>query len=241
MQESLGVKLAIVSVLLAAAWSPCRAQVAPNPQGEPAAPNALLTKIGMDKEIWIAARTDGQAGTGKASDPLDGSTQEKFDRILVGLNKAKVTNITIHLGAGTFATLGEADWRNPQDLSDPCTGWHMDTGWKLVGAGMGNTTVKLGSYCNEFRHRAAIAAKDGVWKITSAPEWFGAPRFGRESGWFEGKGLKGVEAGKVYYIAGLLDDGKFGVSAMPGGPPIADAAVGEGICYRIVKVRRGGR
>ena len=75
----------------------------------------------MDKEIWIAGRTDGQAGTGTASAPLDGSTQEKFDRILVGLNKAKVTNITIHLAAGTFMTFGATEWRNPDDLLDPCT------------------------------------------------------------------------------------------------------------------------
>ena len=105
---------------------------------------------------------------------------------------------------------------------------------------MGNTIVKLAGYSNEFRHRAAIAAKDGVWRITSAPDWFGYPDIWQGIRLVEGKGLKGVEAGKVYYIAGLLEGGKFRVSASPGGPPIADAAVGEGICYRIVKVRRGG-
>ena len=123
--------------------------------GEPAAPqSAVLKNIGMDREVCIAVRADGQPGTGTASDPFDGSTQAKFDRLLVGLNQAKVTNLTIHLGPGTFLTLGAADWRNPNDLSDPCTGWRMDAGWKLAGAGLGNTTVKLAGYSNEFRHRA---------------------------------------------------------------------------------------
>jgi hypothetical protein len=222
-----------LAVLLGFAVAPCCA-------GEPAVP-AALKNIGMNREGWIAARADGQAGTGTAADPLDGSTQEKFDRLLIGLNRAKVTNITIHLGPGTFQTLGGTDWRNPDDLRDPCTGWRMGAGWKLVGAGMNTTTVKFAGYCHEFRHRAAIAATGGVWRITSAPDWFGCPDIWQGIRLVEGRDLKGLELGRIYYLAEQLDAERFRVSATPGGPPLGDVSIGaDGICYRIVKVRRGG-
>jgi hypothetical protein len=76
--------------------------------------------------VWIAVRTDGMAGSGTASDPFDGSTAAKFD----GLMKAAPPRMTIHLAAGLFPTTGAA-------------AYHLKTGWKICGAGMGQTTLRL--------------------------------------------------------------------------------------------------
>jgi len=60
-----------------------------------------------ESEVYISARSDGQAGTGAAADPFNGSTQEKFDGVLAKLGPGT----TIHVGAGTFHTKGEASFK----------------------------------------------------------------------------------------------------------------------------------
>jgi hypothetical protein len=78
------------------------------------------------REVWIAIRTDGNVGTGAISDPYDGSTPAKFDRLMASFRP----NIRIHLGRGTFQT----DWSHR---------WMVKDGWIVVGAGMYSTTVQI--------------------------------------------------------------------------------------------------
>jgi hypothetical protein len=80
--------------------------------------------------IWIAARTDGQAGSGTESDPYDGSTMDKFDAIM-GDNSKTPAFTTIHLGPGTFRT-------SIQRI------WFVKSGWVLEGQGIDVTTVQMG-------------------------------------------------------------------------------------------------
>jgi hypothetical protein len=210
---------------------------------DPTAPASPSKKIGMEKEIWIAVRTDGQPGTGLASDPFDGSTEEKFDGLLIGLNRAGVTNITIHLGPGTFQTLGATEWRNPADWRDGCTGWCLSEGWKLLGAGMGNTTIKLASLARIRDYRwgetAGVSVRDGVWEFP-APKgsgWIESPDMWQAVRLSGGTQLKGLELGKVYYIAQVLDATHFKVSTTLGGPPLAEASIGsDGKFFRITKI-----
>ncbi len=209
--------------------------------------NALTGTLQTASEIWIAARTDGQAGTGIASDPLDGSTQEKLDGLLIGLNKAGVKNITIHLGPGTFQTLGSTEWRNGADWRDGCTGWHLSDGWKIFGAGIGNTTIQLAGVCRDrdvMYDRLDVSVREGLWETpqpaASAGMW-DAPEMWRAVKLMDGKNLKGLELGKVYYVAQVVDARHFRVSATQGGPVLAEAGIASGgWCRRISKVSCAG-
>src|SRR5690348_15042023 len=97
----------------------------------------LLDPYGVDLsrgEVWIAARTDGVAGSGTQNDPYDGSTQAKFDALLnVTLNYHP--NTRIHLGPGTFQTSGFCN--------TTLSGVLPETGWKIIGSGMDITVLKL--------------------------------------------------------------------------------------------------
>ncbi len=115
------------------------AAVRPVAAGEPPADPAAG---GPGRELWIAARTDGKPGLGTPGDPLDGGTQAKFDALLHGLWKANARNVTLHLGPGTFETFGS----NGCMAGDPAPGWRVDEGWKIIGAGMGNTLVRLAGF-----------------------------------------------------------------------------------------------
>lgn len=55
-------------------------------------------------EVYLAFRTDGQAGKGTATDPLDVSTAAKFDAAFAAIKPASA----VHLGPGTFHTRGTA-------------------------------------------------------------------------------------------------------------------------------------
>jgi hypothetical protein len=88
---------------------------------------------GLANEIWISVRTDGNAGTGTADDPFDGSTELKFDALLQSLP----ANTTIHLLPGLFLTGGGGRTDGH--------GFGVKSGWKILGAGTGNTIVKLNS------------------------------------------------------------------------------------------------
>lgn len=74
-------------------------------------------------EIWIEHRADRERGSGKATDPFDGSTQELFDAII----RAAPPSTLIHLGVGTFLTRGII----------------LKDGFRLVGRGKKLTTIKL--------------------------------------------------------------------------------------------------
>jgi len=86
-------------------------------------------------EAWIAKRTDGIAGSGTFNDPWDGSTTTRLDSILSQLPGN--APMMIHLGPGTFTTKGYTD--------DPTVtpGWEIKAGLKIVGAGIGVTTLTL--------------------------------------------------------------------------------------------------
>ena len=98
---------------------------------------ALVEAYDLDpistREVWVAVRTDGQAGSGTESDPYDGSTMDKFDAIM-GDNSKTPPYTTIHLGPGTFRSAA----------SDQGGKWKVKSGWVVEGAGMYSTIVQMG-------------------------------------------------------------------------------------------------
>ena len=87
------------------------------------------------EDVWIAVRTDGRDGKGSQVDPRDGSTPEKFDGILAQYRQAEASDLTIHVWPGVYQTRGNAAWT-------------LFTGWRIIGAGMADTTIKLASLTN---------------------------------------------------------------------------------------------
>ncbi|MCE0523698.1 MAG: hypothetical protein LV480_12395 [Methylacidiphilales bacterium] len=85
-----------------------------------------VARAGIDRDVWIAIRKDGKAGSGTKSDPFDGSTWSKFDALMKGFGP----NLDIHLLPGTFATAG-AD------------AFIVKAGWKIYGSGEGVTIIQL--------------------------------------------------------------------------------------------------
>jgi hypothetical protein len=105
---------------------------------------SLLDALLLDPlrvNIWIAARTDGIAGTGTQNDPYDAgnptpapaAAAAKFDAIMNGL--PSTPPVRVHLGPGTFYTNGYADGVSG--------GWQIRSGMKIVGSGIDVTTVQL--------------------------------------------------------------------------------------------------
>ncbi len=91
------------------------------------------TVRGLNKEIWIAVRTDGRAGTGTIADPFDGSGTN-YDTKMSALAVAGAQNITIHLGAGQFLT---------NVANGNGTAFFVQAGWHIKGAGKYQTTVLM--------------------------------------------------------------------------------------------------
>ena len=85
-------------------------------------------------EFWVSATATGSSGlasgfaTGSINNPLDGSTAAKFDAAMRAISAGSL----IHLGVGTFQTMGDAAW-------GPKTGQH------IVGAGIGLTVLQFPS------------------------------------------------------------------------------------------------
>ena len=77
-----------------------------------------------DAEVYLAARTDGKDGTGTATDPLNASTQAKFDALFAHFGP----NTAIHLGPGTYHTKGVASFS-------------VKPYWKIHGAGYEVTKI----------------------------------------------------------------------------------------------------
>src|SRR5205085_6321460 len=71
---------------------------APKPARECASPGPAQ---GFTR-IFIALRSDGRAGTGTASDPYDGSNEDKFDAILRARSEANQHNLIVCIGPGGF-------------------------------------------------------------------------------------------------------------------------------------------
>jgi hypothetical protein len=93
------------------------------------------------REVWIAVRIDGLAddkviGEGTSENPWDGSTALKLDLIL----RTKIgQNTVIHLGPGIFRTGGARG-------SLAYEKWRPQSGWKITGSGMYQTTLLLTVY-----------------------------------------------------------------------------------------------
>ncbi|HET9838768.1 MAG TPA: hypothetical protein VFR84_11070 [Candidatus Angelobacter sp.] len=107
--------------------------------------------------VYIALR-DGKDGSGNSSsDARDGSTPAAFDAVLrcysEGCSDAKnpkksvarTENLVVCLGPGTFSTLGNYDYIIAVPHRNPA-GFTVGKGWKIHGAGVDKTTVKLAAY-----------------------------------------------------------------------------------------------
>ena len=95
-----------------------------NPAPTPAEDN-------LARHVYINYRTDGVAGNGTKASPFDGSTQAKLDAVFKSYYDAGETNLTFHLGPGTFQMKGAWDFE-----------WAMLTGWHIKGAGRDLTIVQ---------------------------------------------------------------------------------------------------
>jgi len=183
-------------------------------------------QAGMANEVWIAVRTDGQPGTGTVADPFDGSTQPQFDAVMNGFYKANRKHLTIHLGVGTFETLGSYVYL----AYDPTPGWVADDGWKIIGAGMGNTIVKLVGFTYLDPGLRDVTVAGGVW-TTNEGNWF---EVSQELRLAAGSNLTGLALSTVYYVSEVLDSKRFRVAATLGGPTLSQAAIGSGGRFNVL-------
>ncbi|HLK53474.1 MAG TPA: hypothetical protein VKU42_08450 [Candidatus Angelobacter sp.] len=107
--------------------------------------------------VYIALR-NGVDGSGKSmADARDGSNPVAFDTILRCYSEgcsnpappqrpvAKTENLTVCLGPGTFATLGNYDFMIGIPHTNPA-GFTVGKGWKIHGAGKDKTIIKLSDY-----------------------------------------------------------------------------------------------
>ena len=83
------------------------------------------------RDVWVSIRTDGKSGSGTQTDPYDGSTEQKFDGVFINYMNTGVTNVTFHIGPGTFNIKG---------------GWKMLDGWHIQGSGKDTTTLYQGDW-----------------------------------------------------------------------------------------------
>jgi hypothetical protein len=109
------------------------------------------------KRVYIALR-NGKDGSGKSlEDARDGSSAERFDRILRCYSEGcadpaaphrsvpKTENLIVCLGPGTFQTEGAYDFViNIPHAS--AHGFTLGKGWKVHGSGADKTTIRLVSY-----------------------------------------------------------------------------------------------
>lgn len=113
--------------------------------------DALLGEGYADRrEVWVAVRTDGARGSGTQSDSYNGSTAERFDEIMRNLPNPA----TVHIGPGVFETRGEA-----AGLAVP-PGWRPKSGQRILGSGMGVTTLKIVGATGTNYHHDAIGTTD---------------------------------------------------------------------------------
>src|ERR1700694_2590274 len=94
-----------------------------------------------------------ESGSGTAKDPYDGSTAEKFDGILRGRSEAHQQNIIVCIGPGTFETEGTYDFviNVPHKTA---RGFTLNRNWKIHGAGIDRTILKLVSFFGNPPHLA---------------------------------------------------------------------------------------
>ena len=81
----------------------------------------------VGREVWIALRADGEAGTGSVTDPFDGSSVARLNGLFDTFRHEFGENLVVHFGPGTF--YGSHRWE-PMD------------NWKIRGAGIDVTIIK---------------------------------------------------------------------------------------------------
>jgi hypothetical protein len=86
-----------------------------------------LAETWFTNEVWISPVAQTNGGNGTLDFPYDGSTQPNFDTLMGNLPR----NITIHLLAGTYQTLGSP------------LGWNVKSGQKILGSGIDVTILNL--------------------------------------------------------------------------------------------------
>ena len=125
-----------------------RVREAPLPKFSVSAAAVSSDPLGVSREIWISLRTDNLAGDGTQANPFNGSGP-RFDAKLSEMTfTTSASNLIIRLMPGTFETRGYPTW-------------YPLNGWKIRGAGMDITTVRLvGASNNVF---GVIASPYGIW------------------------------------------------------------------------------
>lgn len=103
-----------------------------------------VAQRGLQNQVYIAYRTDGVAGVGTKEDPFDGSTQAKFDALMLGFDP----DIQINIGPGTFETRGS-------DL------WYAQDGWQVLGSGIDITTIKLVGQTDTYSYVSFLSTPIG--------------------------------------------------------------------------------
>ena len=106
--------------------------------------DGVLNPPVVKQEIWLAIRADGATGAGTEDDPYDVSgagsdTDPRFDRIMraIGATVSATAPMTIRLQPGVFFTRG---YRGAQSSGE---GWTPTSGMRIVGSGVGVTTLKM--------------------------------------------------------------------------------------------------
>ena len=107
--------------------------------GGSSSPNVSPQQKGFSRNIYISIRADGLNGTGSIEDPFNG-LGDRFDILLNKFRLANITYITFHLSSGVFLTSGKT-W-----LFSQTSVWNLLDGWRLVGAGIGSTIIRLKDY-----------------------------------------------------------------------------------------------
>jgi hypothetical protein len=95
--------------------------------------------------IFIAHRTDAKSGTGTASDPFDGSTEDKLDTLLRTRSENGLANLVVCIGPGTFQTEGVHDYLMGVGHINrtQASGFTVNRGWRVHGARMDRTILRL--------------------------------------------------------------------------------------------------
>jgi microcystin-dependent protein len=97
----------------------------------------------MPNQVYFATGLPPGSGSGTITSPY---SSDQFDSILNSYTKATspvVSPLDIYLGPGTYDTYGNYIWWYGAPPYDPNKGFNLGTGWRLIGSGMGVTTIRL--------------------------------------------------------------------------------------------------
>ena len=104
--------------------------------GGSAAAEATADVLGTAREVWFSVRGDGLPGSGTLLDPFNGANSALDDKLREWSVVSRTSHLRIHLLPGAYATQGNR-------------AWVPRSGWKIHGAGIDLTTLKLGNASND--------------------------------------------------------------------------------------------